>query len=771
MARIHRSSFAAAIVAMALVTGVAHSAPAGNVSFVSPAPNQNLAGAASPIPSAHPRIYLLNGRLKELRDLACFDANGNPIPGCTKSKQAARFLSFMANTPQKAEVWDWAFLYMITGDEAAAQKAIDGADAIVACGWQCMAQSHSHFLYIRDYMRNVALVYDWLHDKLTPAQRKAYVDYMNLIMFITWNETPEALAIYDTAHWMTSNPMNNFYYAYLLGTAYVALATDGENSGTFDYQGVTHNCYYLMDADQPNGDRYTDLYEFLMAKINQQMWPKLDTKGQGGGWFEGENYGNASKRHLADTLLLLKQTLGIDLFNNPAHPFMRQTLYYEFYSIQPGDGNLYPGGDQPSIAQAPVRGYNRQLLLSIAEGMAGTVESEYAQYWCNHVLTNMDDIPVLVAFDFLQSHPEYPERDHKLFLPTNYMAEGAGWVHSRSDWSNTATSVVMVSTDRIEGHQHRDQNAFVIYKGSEPSQGYYGWLMTEGTPYSRNVADDTWEHNTIVVNDTEQRFGYDTGKIIKYDAEPGYVYAVGDAADAYYTNPGHFGQGTTKMLKVYQRELVHILPNYVAVFDRIVPAAGFESAVIKSLFHYPLEQPVASGDLITETRGPARLFQKIILPTTPALNWHDEAGEGTDVWRMELRDATVRPSYLFMNVFQASNSAVASMAPTTRVASKDGGMVGALIKDPAQQHVIMFSADPNGAPPTGSIIYEVGANAPSLHNLFDLRPSTGYRIDVARSERDYVITVAAGGDRMTTAAGVLSFELEAEPDAAPVASR
>jgi hypothetical protein len=769
MARNHHWSIAAAVAAGVLLASVAMAAPAGNQSAPAASSNQKL--TANGIPSARPRIYLVNGRLAELRNEACYDANGNHLAGCTPTPQAARFLSFMANTPQKAEVWDWALLYMITGDESAATKAIQGVDDIVACGWQCVAQSHSHFLTVSDYMRNVALVYDWLYDKLTPAQRKAYMDYMNMILFITWNETPEALAIYDTAHWSTSNPMNNFYYRYLLATAYVALATDGENPGTFDYQGVTHTSYYLMDSDQPSGERFTDLYQFLTAKMNEQMWPSLDTRGKGGGWFEGENYGNASKRHLMDTLLLFKQTLGIDLFNNPAHPFPRQTLYYEFYSIQPGDVNLYPGGDQPSIAQAPVRGYNRDLLLSLAEGMKGTVESEYAQYWCNHVLTNMDDIDVMVAFDFLLYHPDYPERNHKLFLPTNYLAEAAGWVTSRSDWSNTATSVVMVSTDRIEGHQHRDQNAFVIYKGTDPSQGYYSWLMTEGTPYSNNVADDTWEHNTIIVGDTEQRFGNGTGKIIKYDAQPGYVYAVGDAAGAYYTDPGHYGQGTTPMLKVYQRELVHILPNYIAVFDRVVPAAGFENQVITNLFHYPLQQPAIAGDLITETRGGARLFHKLVLPQTPSLTWHDETPDGTDVWRLEVTDSAIKPGYLFMNVFQASASTVTAMAPTQRVSSKDGGMTGAVIKDAAQQHVIMFSADPNGATPAGSIIYQVGANAPSLHNLFDLAPSTGYRIDVARSEGDYVITVARGGDRMTTAAGVLSFELEGEPETHPVASR
>jgi hypothetical protein len=103
------------------------------------------AAATSGIPSAHPRLYLVNGRLAELRNLACFDSNGNPIPGCTRSRQAQKFISFMTNTPQKAEVWDWALLYMVNGDESAATKAIQGADNIVACGWQCMAQRTATF--------------------------------------------------------------------------------------------------------------------------------------------------------------------------------------------------------------------------------------------------------------------------------------------------------------------------------------------------------------------------------------------------------------------------------------------------------------------------------------------------------------------------------------------------------------------------------------------------------------------------------------------------
>jgi hypothetical protein len=726
--------------------------------------------SAASIPSAHPRMVLIDGRLEELRDLACYDASGNPVPGCTRSPQAARFLSFMQDTPQEAEVWHWALLYMITGDESAATRAIQGADELVACGWQCVADAHGQFLYVRDFMRSVALVYDWLYARLTPQQRHDYIGYMNMILFLTWNETPEAQAIYDTDDWMTSNPLNNFFYTYILASTYVALATDGENHGTFDYEGVTHNVYYLMDGRDAGSDRYTDLYDFLMAKINQQMWPSLDTRGKGGGWFEGENYGRASKRHLFESLLLLKQTTGLDLFSNPAHPFCRQAFYYELYSIQPGDAVYYPGGDQPSIEQAPVRGYSRHFMLLIAEGMRGSVESEYAQYWCNHVLTNMNDIDVMVPWDFILYRSGPPERNHKGVLPLNYLAEAAGWAHSRSDWSDAGVSVVLVSADRIEGHQHRDQNSFVIYRGGN-SSGRDGWVMTDVMPFSGENPDWTWAHNTLIVNDTEQRFGSGTGKILKYDAQPGYVYAVGDAADAYYTNPGHYGRGEDKMLKVFQRELVHILPQYIAVFDRVVPESGFESAVVKNLFHYPYSKPAVSGETITETLGVARLFQKVVLPATPALTWVDEAGDGHDTWRLELRNASVAPSYLFMNVFQAGGSTVTAMTATERVTSEDGAMTGAVIKDAAQHHVIMFSADPTGATPTGSIIYEVGANVPSAHKLFDLAASSGYRIDVARCAAGYTIRVAPGGEHVTTAAGVLSFEIEGDLEAPAVASR
>jgi hypothetical protein len=127
------------------------------------------------------------------------------------------------------------------------------------------------------------------------------------------------------------------------------------------------------------------------------------------------------------------------------------------YSIQPGDHVYYPGGDQPSIAQAPVRGYSRHFMLLIAEAMKGTVESEYAQYWCNHVLLDIDDIDVMIPWISCSTIRSIRSATiRRRFRPLSRRA--AAWAHSRSNWSGTG---IRRDGERRphRGHQHRDQNA------------------------------------------------------------------------------------------------------------------------------------------------------------------------------------------------------------------------------------------------------------------------------------------------------------------------
>jgi Bacterial Ig domain/Periplasmic copper-binding protein (NosD) len=710
----------------------------------------------------HPRLTLVGGRLQELRRNACFDDNGNRIPNCTPTAFATNFFDFVDNKPGSASAWHFALAYMVSGQTSYATQAIQAIDQQVTCGMQCIANANNTFLYVRDFMRNVCLVYDWCYARLTPQQRANWISYMNKALFVTWNETPDANAIYDTKDWATSNPNNNYFYNYILATTYVALATYGENPGTFVHNGQTYNVYYLMNARNASSDRYTDAYEFLMAKLNEQAFPSIDGLGVGGGWLEGENYGRAMKRHLFEAFLLLKQTAGLDYFNNPSHPFPRHAVHYEFSVVQPGDGVLYSGGDASQEPTLNVNDYDRHMMLLAAEGLKGTVESQYAQYWCNHHVTHMNGIPEMIPVDFFLQQTDLPERDFAE-LPTRYYAEGINWVNSRSSWASDAFSVTFTCTDRIEGHQHKDQNHFSIYIGGAPSP-VNGWMLTDTQPYSSGLPAGSELHNTYVVGNTGQRFGQGTGRMVKYEAAATYTYAVGDASDAYYTNPGEYGHGDQKMVDVFQRELVHILPGYVVAFDRLSLHSGFTSSPVQCVFHYPYAKPTQTGGAWVATNGPGRLFQRVLLPESPSIGWVDEegldSGQRMQTWRMELKDATTRPSYQFLNVFLATRSSTASMAVTSLVRSREGQMVGAVIKDPAQEHVVMFSSDPTGASPVGSFSYDVGLDLKSLQQIFDLVPGLGYSVQIARRDDGYVVTVGEGGERPASEAGALSFTLE-----------
>lgn len=731
--------------------------------------------------AGHPRLHLVDGRLAELRALACYDNAGNKIPACTGSYYWGTMMDLVDNRPDKADPWQFALAYIITGDVSYANTAMSECDQMVACDYSCIAAANNKFLYVRDFMRNVCLVYDWLYDLLSPSQKNAYINYMNKMIFITWNDNAEANGIFDTGAWATSNPNQNYYYNYLLATVYVALATHDENPGTFVHNGSTHTVYLLMNGLDQSDGIYYDMLDFFYAKLNEEAFPSMDTHGFGGGWPEGENYGRAMKRHIAEAFLMLQQTAGVDYFNDPQHPFLRDAVRYQLHTVQPMGRLLYPGGDASQEPTLTVNPYDRHMMLLLADGLQGTVESEYAQYWLNHVYTEMNGISVMIPVDFFHYRPELPERDFSE-LSSRYFAEGIGWVNSRSSWANDAVSVTFTCTDRFTGHQHSDQNSFVIYKGGS-SNAVNGWLMTDTQPYSSTLPRSSWYHNTYVINNTSQRNSYFeegeipevTGEMVKFEATPGYTYAVGDASDAYWTNPAEYSHGDDKMTEIFQRELVHILPGYVVAFDRITLTPDFATVPVECMFHYPYVQPGVVGNQITSTTDVGRVFQKILLPDTYTLRWVDENVEAGDsrmeTFRMELQDQQTKPSYQFLNVFYATTSSVGVMPETEKVTSASGNMVGTLIRDQNQEQVLMFSTDPAGTPPAGNIIYEVGVDLRSRHHLFDLEPVCGYSVELAEKGESKHISVSRGGPWVTTTQGTLVFNLSDVAGAGPVLAR
>jgi hypothetical protein len=256
-----------------------------------------------------------------------------------------------------------------------------------------------------------------------------------------------------------------------------------------------------------------------------------------------------------------------------------------------------------------------------------------------------------------------------------------------------------------------------------------------------------------------------TGSMPRYENTTDYAYAVGDASDAYYTDmqvPCNSSTGT-KQLNVFQRELVHIRPGYVVMYDRVTPISS--GADIESMFHYHNE-PFITGNEIVAVNGGGKVFQKVLLPESPVFAKFDEQSgdpKRLETWRVELRDYSGQANRRHMHVFLITDESTANMPNTVNVDTQSGKMTGAKIEDAGEDIILFFSTDPSGDPPVGDIIYEVGLRLDSSHYLFNLVPSAGYDVAYAEDDGVYTVWVSRGDGYRSSPQGVLRFEIHAPP--------
>jgi parallel beta-helix repeat protein len=685
-------------------------------------------GGISP---THPRLSLPGAHLSSLRAKACYDDNGNPLGACTPTEDWTRFVAWLndASAYYQPTSYDFLVAYLVTQDGSYAQRAIASADAIAA---DLTTERGDSFLHVYKHVRAVAMTYDILHDQLSAGQRTTYVNYMNQVMNEVWN--PRTNPTHTWSGWATNSPGNNYYYSFMLATAYSALALYNENPSP---------------PSLPLYDNvYNDIYEFLQAKMNQQMIPWLNGYGKGGGWHEGVNYRLGSYMHMFEMFKVLRDAGGPNLYQDIN--FARESLYYQLYIMQPGNEYLYPGGDLARESSMQISPYDRVVMLFLADGLRGQLEGEYAQYWLDNVLTSM---PSGWAFLFTAEFELYQDQFGRNFteLPIGYRAEGSDFINSRSSWSADGVSASFVSADRIESHQHYDQNSYVIYRG--------GWQAPDASTYSHTgIIQDTDTHNTILVDGRGQRYGEGTGDITKYELTSEYSYAVGDASDAYYGGEyGRKDQGDPPLLTHFEREFVHVLPDFVLVFDRITPVNA--SSEIKYLVHSHY-QPSVQGNLVTSSQGGGKLFHKTLLPENAILNVVGE-NYGLDgaltSYRVEIKPSSPVANHLQLNVMYVGSSSASTMPVTELFTTTSDNMVGTKFDAGGTDAIFLFSKDPGGAAPQGSVIYEVGRAGHIDHYLLDLLPLTPYQVATRVNGETLTVVVTEGRGPVTSPQGVLRF--------------
>ena len=98
------------------------------------------------------------------------------------------------------------------------------------------------------------------------------------------------------------------------------------------------------------------------------------------------------------------------------------------------------------------------------------------------------------------------------------------------------------------------------------------------------------------------------------------------------------------------------------------------------------------------------------------------------------------------------------MPATSLVNSTTGNMVGTQIHENDNNVVLMFSADPAGGVPQGSVIYELSSTEDTKNYLYGLMPETEYDVEVVNAPGSQTIIVKRGEGRLTTGQGTLVFE-------------
>jgi len=670
------------------------------------------------------------------------------------------------------EAWQFALAYLVTGEDVFAQRAIDFADRFVAARTDepidaspgsppCVARypaglpdtdfanpgrclSAGSYLYAHYYVKNVALVYDWLHQRLSAEQRGSYRAYMRTAVDRIWNDRG------DTA-WALDDPANNYHYGYIAATLLQSLATWGEDAS------AVQNWNFLVEKKWPAVFNY------------------LKGDGRGGYWHEGSHYGRKSKVDLVEILLWLRDASvdrKLDMFKSPGFTYPDELVRYQIYAMQPDvyakRGTLgYRGapydaannpptlvqvGDLASNAQGPVTAGDAALMTMLADGLSGQPMGAVAQHWLREWSAGVHRTRRARLHEFLFDDPSRAAQDFRSedILPT--FTASANWFHSRSDWTADATAVSFFSASgpQIASHQHRDQNSFVVW--------HKGWQAADLNSWSGSgLADDTAIHNTLLLNGKGQRTpildprfsandpGY--GRIAAVHASTtvqGLRAVIGDAAAA-YGEPEDFGRAVRLTLRRFDRLLVHYR-NMVVVGDSVVTAGGPMDQITYAVHSRgefqatgdprtyvtasPCGDSMFAGTGCVDTMKGGRMVHTTVVPVNPVLlPQEDYTGrESPSIDGFGLHLETGGPAIVLLNAMGFTDRTSAAR-PTVESINSATGFIGTRVVHDGAALIVMLRDDATGAP-LQALTFTVAGGAGEALLVSGLAPGQ-YRITLS----------------------------------------
>lgn len=491
------------------------------------------------VPTSHPKVLLSQSatltRLRQQLSAA--------TPAATRFKA---FVDSELSSPGRNynfQAWFAALMFQISGEAKYADFAVSKVDAFVAseealiASGQRAAVAGDSYLDVGPLVGDVALVYDWCNARLSDAQRKRWIAYMNQSVSNVWHPDTATWGgkTFPWSGWSVNNPSNNYYYSFLKATMLVGLATAGENEQAANWR-----------------------KQFRDVKIAGELVPTFERDLQGGGSREGTGYGTAMK-NLYQLYDWWERSTGERIATLTSHTLASQA--WMLHSIVPTLDRLAAIGDQARESSASLFDYHREYLLSLTslfpqERLSGAAKTVLDA----STLPAMQNGFELFA-DYLFSPANLPAV-RVADLSPSYWGSGTGQFFMRSAWGDKKAAYSLFTCGPYtESHAHHDQGAFQIYRGE--------WLAPTSNIYSHSGIQQGEEHNNlvrIVQNAALVTQTYDSACEMKALADNAHFsYGLARVTPAY--------AGKAAVTKV-EREYLYIKPATFIVFDRIGAAAG-----------------------------------------------------------------------------------------------------------------------------------------------------------------------------------------------------
>jgi hypothetical protein len=579
----------------------------------------------------HPRIYLSRNRERLTAALTA------------QQPSAVRFKEMVDRwVDDGADIYDFqpwfaALIGQLTGDPKYCAAAVAATEEFVASevemidGGQTPTVAGDSYLEVGPKVGNVMLTYDWCFDVVPMDQRAKWLEYAQAAVWNVWNPDD---AVWDGevtpwSGWSVDNPSNNYYYSFLKATMFLGLAAHGEVNGA---------------------DAWID--HFRQTKIAEQLVPTFEDDLTGGGSREGTGYGVAMK-NLFELYDFWQGSTGETIADLTGHT--RASLLHFFHETVPTLDRIAPTGDHARDSTAVLFDYHRNYVQELAFLYPDDRLAPRARYFLSHSSVPEMEQMFMFVYDFLYDGgtEETPLDD----LGRAYYAPGIGQVYNRSSWATDATWMNLVAGPYTESHAHQDQGSLMIYKGE--------WLAYDPNIESRSgLHQEVAAHNLVAILEggtpIEQHEPTES-ELVALHAGDGWFHAAGDLTASYRDNPA--------VSKVH-REVVHLEPDAIVVFDRVDSAGGTQQVWQLSS---PL-QPAINGARAVFSGGSHSLTVERVLPagaTASARDWPSIDGDMSAGFRFD--DTVAGGSVRHLHVLWTDNDV------GTVAASNDGGRLGVVV--------------------------------------------------------------------------------------------